>query len=503
MKNPLKINTSFTRVEFWAATTLFAFVMFFFLTDGLDKSNPPFKFRFQNAGIPFYFYKNYYIPQLVRNLSLFLAFMYLNFIVVPKIIGRHRVLLHIGVLILVFVVLALLFAVTDIRLRAYLYNGTDATQLMFRQGIDDAFTSLAIFSIYSVIKYLSLYIISISGTLELKYRFIKREGVIATIVWIIGLLLLIIAQAPRLGTALWIIIIPSAILLYLAGFYGLIPSSLNKKYPFLSYAFKNFILLFLALMAWGLILKLVVGGDQAHLAALWIFNSVLQLFLTVPLTWILYKRRATGNEEVITLKRELGQSNANFDFLRSQINPHFLFNALNTIYGTALQEGAERTGEAVQKLGDMMRFMLQENMQQTISLTREIEYLNNYISLQKLRTATHPGINIHTEIEKDVNGVQVAPMLFIPFVENAFKHGISFREPSFIIVNLQVKGEQVNFDVHNSKHSRQANDPEGDKNGIGLINVKQRLELLYPGKHQLDIRDTPKEFFVHLSLQTA
>jgi len=503
MKNAFKINSTFTRIEFWAATTLFAFVMFFFLTDGLDVSNPPFKFRFEQAGVPFYFYKNYFIPQLVRNISLFLAFMYLNFIVVPKLVAKHRMLLHLSLLILVFVVLGVVFGITDTYLRAYIYKAPDATELVVGQGIEEVFTLFTVFSIYSVIKYLSLYIISISAALESKYRFIKREGIIAAVIWVIGLLGLIIAESDGLIVVLWIMVVPSAVLLYLVGFYGLIPYSLNKRFPFASYALGNFVILFVTLMAWGLILKLVVRGDQAHLAALWIFNSVFQLFVTVPVTWIIYKRQMKGNEQVSTLKKELGQSTASIDFLRSQINPHFLFNALNTIYGTALQEGAERTGEAVQKLGDMMRFMLQENMHQTISLTREIDYLNNYISLQKLRTTTHTGINIHTEIEKDVNGVHVAPMLFIPFVENAFKHGISFREPSFIIINLQVKGGRVNFDVHNSKHSRHANDPEGDKNGIGLVNVKQRLELLYPGKHQLEIRDTPKEFFVHLSLQTT
>ena len=203
------------------------------------------------------------------------------------------------------------------------------------------------------------------------------------------------------------------------------------------------------------------------------------------------------------LKKDLGQTLSNFDFLRSQINPHFLFNALNTIYGTALQEGAERTGEGVQRLGDMMRFMLQENMQDKISLAREIEYLNNYISLQKLRTDASPMIKIEANIEQPLLPVQIAPMLLIPFVENAFKHGISFREPSHIKVALEVKEQVLNFDVYNSKHPRPESDPEKDKSGIGLNNVKQRLALTYPGKHELIIRETGKEFFVHLTIKLS
>jgi LytS/YehU family sensor histidine kinase len=149
----------------------------------------------------------------------------------------------------------------------------------------------------------------------------------------------------------------------------------------------------------------------------------------------------------------------------------------------------------------MMRFMLQENMQEKIPLSREIEYLNNYISLQKLRTDTTPGIQIQTDIQESETLLQIAPMLLIPFVENAFKHGISFREPSHIKVSLEIKENTIYFDVNNSRHARPENDPERDKSGIGLENVKQRLQLLYPAKHELLIRETGKEFFVHLVLQ--
>jgi LytS/YehU family sensor histidine kinase len=210
-----------------------------------------------------------------------------------------------------------------------------------------------------------------------------------------------------------------------------------------------------------------------------------------------------GNEEIYSLKKELGQSNANFDFLRSQINPHFLFNALNTIYGTAIQEKAERTSESVERLGDMMRFMLEENMQETIALSREIDYLNNYINLQKLRTDPNPDIKIEAEIEQQVNYIKIAPMLLIPFVENAFKHGISFREPSYISITLEVRNNTLYFDVCNSKHTKQENDPEQLKSGIGLNNVKQRLQLLYPDKHELVVRETKKDYFIHLTIQLS
>jgi LytS/YehU family sensor histidine kinase len=145
--------------------------------------------------------------------------------------------------------------------------------------------------------------------------------------------------------------------------------------------------------------------------------------------------------------------------------------------------------------------MLQENLQDKISLAREIDYLNNYINLQRLRTDSSPTIQIQTAIQGQENIFQIAPMLLIPFVENAFKHGISFREPSHIKITLEIKDNTLYFDVYNSKHVRQDNDPEKDKSGIGLENVKQRLKLLYPNRHELIIRDTSKEFFIHLTIQ--
>ncbi|RYG08932.1 MAG: GHKL domain-containing protein, partial [Chitinophagaceae bacterium] len=168
--------------------------------------------------------------------------------------------------------------------------------------------------------------------------------------------------------------------------------------------------------------------------------------------------------------------------------------------GTALQENAERTGEGIQKLGDMMRFMLHENVQDKISLTRDVDYLENYIALQKLRTSRSGNIVIDTQIDEQLNNLEITPMLLIPFVENAFKHGISLQHPSHIKVTLQTKENTLYFDVHNSIHIKLDNDPEKLKSGIGLQNVKQRLALLYPNRHELIIRESAKEFFIHLTI---
>jgi len=144
---------------------------------------------------------------------------------------------------------------------------------------------------------------------------------------------------------------------------------------------------------------------------------------------------------------------------------------------------------------------LHENMQDKISLTREVEYLNNYIDLQKLRTSRSADIKIETQIDEQLNNLQITPMLLIPFVENAFKHGISLQQASHIKITLQTKEKTLYFDVHNSIHLKADNDPEKLKSGIGLENVRQRLLHLYHGKHELIIRESAKEFFVHLTIQ--
>lgn len=274
---------------------------------------------------------------------------------------------------------------------------------------------------------------------------------------------------------------------------------MKDKKAWSSYYVKVLILVFLSAIPLFLIIKGITERSSIVFMVL-IFHVPFQLIVTTPLSWYLYRQQQRKQQEIADLKSALGQSNANYDFLRSQINPHFLFNALNTIYGTALQEKAERTSLGVERLGDMMRFMLQENMQEKIPLSREIEYLINYIELQKLRTDASPYIRINSQIDEPVSSGEIAPMLLIPFVENAFKHGISLREPSHIITRLQFKRDTLYFDVTNSIHQRTDIDPEKYNNSVGLSNVRQRLQLLYAGRYELQIRESPAEFFVHLTI---
>jgi hypothetical protein len=502
-------EASLLRIEFWGVTTLFVFVLFFFVTSSLDGNsaliNAPYSSRFTEAHMPFYYYKNYFVPVLSELVLGFLVFWTLNFYIVPRLIRKEALVKNTCLLLLAFIVLAIVDGVTDTYIHAYLYanNGRDATdQSIFRQSFLSTLVPFAVFGVYTLLKYTSLYLLSSAKEIQRKYRFIHPSVVSAFVIWLFVLFFTLVFGGERAFITIVSVTGFVGILMYTYSLYAGIPKRLPKTHAFVRYMAA--VVLWQILLLFPVFFLSVVGtGSEDIASVVTAFNFMFQLFVTAPLSWVLFKRQLKGNEEIYVLEKALGQSHARLDFLRSQINPHFLFNALNTIYGTALQENAERTGEVVQRLGDMMRFMLQENLQDTIPLSREVDYLNNYISLQKLRTDPNPNIVIDTSICEELYMVQIAPMLLIPFVENAFKHGISFRETSSIKISLEVKDKMLYFDVSNSRHAGHPNDPEKDKTGIGLNNVKQRLQLLYKNKHELLIRETANDFYVHLSLQLS
>jgi two-component system LytT family sensor kinase len=232
------------------------------------------------------------------------------------------------------------------------------------------------------------------------------------------------------------------------------------------------------------------------------FCFLLGIILT-PVIYIFHYHRRKQQKQIFGLQKELGKTSADLKLLQSQINPHFLFNAMNTLYGIALQENAERTSTGIQKLSDMMRFMLHENQQDRILLVREIAYLKEYIELQKLRIANLPSIQITVDLPEDeyLGDERIAPMLLIPFVENAFKHGISLNKPSWIRIQLHKEENILKLNVYNSIHAHAESDPERNKSGIGLENVENRLTLLYKDLHQLHIEATNTEYFIFLTLK--
>lgn len=296
---------------------------------------------------------------------------------------------------------------------------------------------------------------------------------------------------------MYFMVIPATLVAFNCNIYWLFPLAGNK--PLLKSGITGRLLITSFIFALPVIFlqRAQLVGIIPFLMGGWAF----QLFTVVPLSWLIYKQR---KDKILALKgtqEELIKSKAGLQFLRSQVNPHFLFNALNTLYGTALQEGSDRTAEGIQKLGDMMRFMLHENNLDFIPMSREIEYLENYIALQKLRTQLSPGIVIGDNIGTQQCTHQIAPMLLIPLVENAFKHGISLQEKSWINITLICTPNNIQFEVRNSMHPQRDSDPEKNRSGVGLKNVEERLALLYPGKHSFSANGNGTEFVAILNIQ--
>lgn len=180
--------------------------------------------------------------------------------------------------------------------------------------------------------------------------------------------------------------------------------------------------------------------------------------------------------------------------LRNQINPHFFFNTLNNLYALSLEK-SDQTSEVILKLSEMMRYTIYDCKEDTVPLTSEVTYLENFIALQKMRHHNRGEISFEKEITND--RLQVAPMILIVFLENAFKHGFDLLEKdAFLKIELTVKENLLHFCIEN-------NFSEADQNnsvGIGLENVKRRLSLIYPNTHELSITNSAPVFRVDLKL---
>lgn len=185
--------------------------------------------------------------------------------------------------------------------------------------------------------------------------------------------------------------------------------------------------------------------------------------------------------------------NAELKFLKSQINPHFLFNCLNTIYSLAHKQSAQ-TEHAIVKLSTIMRYMIYDSNEDKVQLQQELQYLQDYIDIQRLRLPA--GLQVDYTLNGSSAGLWIEPMLLIPFVENAFKHGISYAEHSFIDIALNIERNIVRLQVKNSLFRQRVS----EKGGIGLQNVLKRLELLYTHHHEIAITETDNQFIVDLKI---
>ncbi|WP_430411454.1 sensor histidine kinase [Kordia sp.] len=194
-------------------------------------------------------------------------------------------------------------------------------------------------------------------------------------------------------------------------------------------------------------------------------------------------------------EKEKLQKEMELNYLKEQVNPHFLFNSLNSIYALSRQQSPE-TPDLVMQLSELMRYQLESSKKETVLLKEELEFIENYLLLEEKRLSKR--CTIEFLISGDLLNLRIAPMLLIPFVENAVKHGAqSTNELSTIDVSVAIKNTTLHFGVLNSKPSMIST---SKREGMGLENVKRRLNLLYPNSHILEIEDTKEEYRVNLSI---
>lgn len=183
-------------------------------------------------------------------------------------------------------------------------------------------------------------------------------------------------------------------------------------------------------------------------------------------------------------------------FLKNQVSPHFFFNTLNNIYSLIGIDGPTAQ-DSVLKLSKMMRYLLYESEHGETLMSHELQFMNNYIDLMKLRLS--PKVDLEVDFPDDYSDFSIPPLLFIPFIENAFKHGVAHREASRIIVQMKIGKELISFKTENGI-GQTPHAVDLQHSGIGLENVRKRLGLLFPGKHELKIDRGEKVFKVELTI---
>lgn len=213
-----------------------------------------------------------------------------------------------------------------------------------------------------------------------------------------------------------------------------------------------------------------------------------QFLLVGSLSFLLRVNQRLGSMESEKLKTEVS-------YLKAQINPHFLFNTLNSLYALTLEK-SDAAPNAILKLSGMMRYVVTESSRERVALQNELDYIRNYISLQELRM--DEATDFRLEITGDTAGKIISPLILIPFIENAFKYGLNPEKKSVIYIGITTSANELTLIVKNNKVNTSL--PPEEVSGRGLENTQMRLDYLYPDKHSLTITEDKDTFEVKLIL---
>ncbi len=228
------------------------------------------------------------------------------------------------------------------------------------------------------------------------------------------------------------------------------------------------------------------------------FSIIIITLIMIGISIIVSVAKKIQADQVNNQTLEKEKISSELSFLKAQINPHFFFNILHTIYGLT-ETNVKIARDSIYTLSQMMRYVLYETKNDLTTLEKEIDFIEGYIKLMKLRLSDQ--VQVIFDKSKQVKNIDVAPMLFLPFVENAFKHGISSIHPSYVFIGISQTGQTLQIEVRNSIFPERAENLE-ESNGIGLNNTRRRLDLIYPGRYNLVVNKNAleNEFTVQLKL---
>lgn len=225
------------------------------------------------------------------------------------------------------------------------------------------------------------------------------------------------------------------------------------------------------------------------------------LITLLPSVFYFTKESYRSKEEKSILEKEKDMLELKFkevqvELLKEQIHPHFIFNMMNNLYAL-VNESAALSREVIVRLSDLLEYMLYECNTEKVELSKEVDFINNYIELEKIRH--DESFNVKTDFPKNVAGIKIAPLILFPFVENAFKHGLKQTNNDFISMKLTISSPKIQFEINNYIHGTSLTEGQTKKNkGLGLKNVRERLDLLYQKRYDLQISTNNNIFDVKL-----
>lgn len=444
--------------------------------------------------------KLYAWPQLVIPLLIISEFYFHSFILLPILLQRKHIKKYVFLVLVSLIVCWITFfwfhAFSSVR--SGLTRNMDGTILtvydMFAYGISDSITFIPLlilaFLPFGLIS--SVYYLSLIDNEERKGLFsFKYLELIINLIMISSVFILILST---MSNGIFIIFYLAVLLAF---FY------VNTFFvtPILLIAKKVGKYLLIVVLLFLLAVQISKGIHHITHFEIGPFPNILAMIITFFIVYALsfiygFSRiHIKVNKQLLNLN--LGSKDSELQLLKSQVNPHFLFNTLNTLYATALEENAPKTAESTAKLANLIRYMQEDINKDFIPLENEIKYVQDYILIQKLRFAIEP--DIETDF-KNIDNYSISPGLLIPFIENAFKYGINPSKKSNLKVAVICNENTIHFECINSYDDTFKTYHKEQGFGIGIKNAKQRLELVYPKNHTFEVKRENNMFSVKINI---